>query len=166
MQHWLLPEESLVISEFVWPFLSWICPSVLHRAGCVRLNKDLFAFIQVFLADLLQLNTSIRANQRFSKPPCLPAGTSFFFFFLLFLFRFLRIMTHAPCFQVKALHSLYTLSPVPSSCKSLPEMEPSGGQELQGRRVWRGGCSRGSAQHPCVFWSQAFRSSKALQICA
>lgn len=48
-------------------------------------------------------------------------------------------MTHTPCFQVKALHSLCTLSPVPSSSKPLPEMEPTGGgHELQGHRVWRG----------------------------
>lgn len=60
-------------------------------------------------------------------------------------------MTHAPCFRVKALHSLYTLSPVPSSCKSLPEMEPSGGQELQGRRVWRGGAAEGAHSIPAFF---------------
>lgn len=47
---------------------------------------------------------------------------------ICFLFHFLRIMTHAQCFQVKAPHSLYSLS---SSTQSfapqnpLPEMEPN-----------------------------------------
>lgn len=86
----------------------WICPAMAlnpqeHTAGCAQPNQGLSAFIQVFPADPLQFNTSIRANQRFSKPPCFSAGTYFF------LFLFLRIMTHAQCFQVKAPHSLCSL---------------------------------------------------------
>lgn len=140
-----------------------------HKAGCAQPNQGLSAFIQDFPAEPLQFNTSIRANQRFSKPPSIPAATCIY----IFCSFFLRIMTHAQCFKIKAPHSLCSLSS--STLCFFPQNPCTRWSQTYLREGWKGEpgldltldparrCCRGNAQHPYILFLSKAGASQELK---
>lgn len=166
---------GVFLESFLQPApLPWICPAMApnprpHKAGCAQPNQGLGAFIQDFPAEPLQFNTSIRANQRFSKPPSIPAATCIY----IFCSFFLRIMTHAQCFKIKAPHSLCSLSS--STLCFFPQNPCTRWSQTYLREGWKGEpgldltldparrCCRGNAQHPYILFLSKAGASQELK---
>lgn len=126
---WTVSSSPLCRPGFVPP-RRWIPantqPGVLRQ---IRASAPSFRFLQQTRCSSILQSEPIRdfQNRRASQ-----LAHIFFFSFLLFLF--LRIMTHAQCFQLKAPHSLCLLS---SSTQRFPPQNP---------------CPRRSRTHPGAGW--------------